>query len=93
MAGAGRPPPPDPRAAVARELLGECLLTLGRYAAAEPHLLAAHDRLARAKRPPAAELDQCRRQLAELYDRWGKPAEAARWRPELLPPPRAAARR
>ena len=81
-ARAGRVPA-DPAAPAARGRLADALTRAGRYADAEPHLLALHA----AGGDGAADR---RRQLADLYEKWGKPAEAAKWRPEVAPPPRPA---
>ena len=84
----------DPEAAEARSGLGACLLRLGRFAEAEPHLLAHYDALRQAKVVPAERVAKARERLGELYGKWGKPAEAAKWQPvgsdraEMAPPPR-----
>ena len=79
--------PPDPLLAEDRGGLGDCLLRLGRFAEAEPHLLARQAHLAAG---PAKKLAAARRRLADLYEQWGQPAEAAKWRAEVAPPPRPA---
>jgi serine/threonine-protein kinase len=71
--------PDDTRTALARRELGACLTALRRHDEAEDLLLAAHARLtgdpyAWRERAPTA------RRLATLYARWGKPAQAARYR-------------
>ncbi|WP_165073751.1 serine/threonine-protein kinase [Paludisphaera rhizosphaerae] len=71
-------------------LLGRAMLAQGKLAEAEPLLLAAHRGLTerRAKLPPmfAAKLDEIPGLLADLYDRLGRPEEAARWRAEREKP-------
>jgi serine/threonine protein kinase len=68
-------------------VLGACLTAEGKYAEAETHLRAAHKVLAANQapvspgyRPMLTEID---RWTAELYEAWGKPDEAAKWRKEL----------
>jgi tetratricopeptide (TPR) repeat protein len=82
-----------------RGLLGRAALARGRYADAEPHLLAGYRGLTerRASIPPdwlskQAELAD---HLTELYVRRGDPDEVARWRAERAkyPPDRAPAPR
>ena len=87
-------------AEVVRAHLGRALLAQGKFAAAEPELVRATEKLTEAAaqlpagvRPIAAE---CGPRLVELYERWGKPEEAKAWRRKIgwpeyerLPPPRA----
>ncbi|UCF66367.1 MAG: serine/threonine protein kinase [Acidobacteriota bacterium] len=68
-------------------MLGVALLNLGRcesalkdYAAAERTLSDAHDLLAKALGPTHGRTLQIRAALAELYDAWGKPEQAEKWR-------------
>src|SRR5262249_38737042 len=81
-----------------RTRLGANLLRQKRYAEAEPLLLKAYavrsqGALAEDGKPSAPEVSRdraaTRRLLAQLYDRWGKPEEAARWQapPANQPPP------
>jgi hypothetical protein len=73
--------------AVARSLLGEALAGQRQFAEAEKLLRAAHEGLtADAKRIPPGErnnLPDTLERLVQLYDAWGKPDEAAKWRKEL----------
>jgi tetratricopeptide (TPR) repeat protein/tRNA A-37 threonylcarbamoyl transferase component Bud32 len=93
--------PNDPDVAAANSLLGGCLTARGAYPEAEPLLAKGYEGLKRseAAAPPrgksrgAAAADR----LVRLYDAWGKPAEAAKWRAvragydrEPAPPPRPA---
>jgi serine/threonine protein kinase len=66
----------------AETMLGVCLVGQGRYAEAEPVLLSGHKTMASAWFPPApaATIGLARQTLATLYDRWGKPEQAAAWR-------------
>src|SRR5262249_44738628 len=65
--------------------LGACLLAQARYAEAEPLLIAGYRGLTEVPahpvfdRKPAVAVDR----LVRLYDAWGKPAEALKWRMEL----------
>ena len=72
--------------------LGECLLTQKNYADAEPLLLSGCRGL-RANEDlhnPDVNMqaDVARQRLVQLYDEWGKPDEAARWREQPAPRPR-----
>ncbi len=88
-----------------RALLGEALTARQKYADAEPVLL----RACRELQPPAGQEPEPARQrcfaetlqrLVRLYEGWGKPEEAARWRaklppakaPEKTPPEESSAR-
>jgi hypothetical protein len=53
------------------------------YAEAKPHLLAAEKGLREARTTPPRHYRQCMEQLVKLYEDWGKPDEATRWRTEL----------
>ena len=70
----------------ARSMLGEALAGQKKYADAEPLLRDGHRGLAdRAKAIPgtaAQAVPRARERLVQLYEAWGKPAEAAEWRPE-----------
>src|SRR5262249_46953872 len=79
-----------------RSLLGGALLGQGRYADAEPLILSGYEGMKRGEGaiPPAARkwLADAGRRVVELYERWGRTAEAAAWRaklglPERVPPP------
>ncbi|MFO0970513.1 MAG: tetratricopeptide repeat protein [Gemmataceae bacterium] len=59
---------------------GDCLRRRGKYADAEPLLVAAASDVAKAIAPPPWSVPAARRRVADLYDAWGKPAEAAKWR-------------
>jgi tetratricopeptide (TPR) repeat protein len=66
-------------------LLGECLTGLGRYDEAERLLLHAYPLL---RDQPGADPEPtlaAARRLVKLYEAWGKPDEAARWRTHLNP--------
>ncbi|MBL9199274.1 MAG: serine/threonine protein kinase [Opitutaceae bacterium] len=64
--------------------LGECLLSLARYAEAEPLLQASHDALQRsaAKIPPWSRIEIARAaaRLDQLYAKWDQPEKAREWR-------------
>jgi len=73
-----------------RSLLGEALAAQGRYAEAEPLLLEGFDGIKRRRDPqdvlPAARIVAARDRLVRLYEAWGKPAEAERFRHESVVP-------
>jgi tetratricopeptide (TPR) repeat protein len=76
------------QAAEAQSRLGGCLAALGRRDEAEPLLLATYERLAAAKGIPAAQAyrpEEALRRVIALYEAWGKPDEAAKWRARLPP--------
>jgi non-specific serine/threonine protein kinase/serine/threonine-protein kinase len=70
-----------------RSMLGAALLGQKHYADAEPLLRVGYEgmKLREAKIPPQAKvrLSEALQRLVQLYDAWGKPDEAARWRKEL----------
>ncbi len=81
--------PGDRLAGEAHGAYGLCLLTLSRFAEAEPLLLARYHQFA-ADGGATDRLNRGRRRLADMYRAWGKPDEAATWRVELAPRPRPA---
>ena len=60
--------------------LGGCLARAGRYAAAESLLLASEPILSKSASVSAADKRTSLVRLVDLYDAWGKPAEAAKYR-------------
>jgi tetratricopeptide (TPR) repeat protein/tRNA A-37 threonylcarbamoyl transferase component Bud32 len=62
---------------------GASLAGQRRYAEAASHLLAAERVLREARTLPRRQYRQCVEQIVKLYDSWGNPGEAARWRTEL----------
>jgi tetratricopeptide (TPR) repeat protein len=87
--------PGDWTTAEARGLLGEALAGRKDFPAAEPLLLEARKALTerRAKMPPCERdgaLRDAADRLVRLYEAWGKPAEAGKWR-EMRPPAPATA--
>jgi hypothetical protein len=79
--------PDDFRTFNARSMLGKALLDQQKYAAAEPLLLQGYEGLKqREAKIPAASFVHPREvleHLVQLYEDWGKPEQAARWRKEL----------
>jgi eukaryotic-like serine/threonine-protein kinase len=81
-----------------QSLLGEALSGQGKYAEAEPLLVHGYEGMKqRAATIPTngkARLTEALERLVQLYDDWGKPDEAAKWRAErarykaVAPPPR-----
>ena len=91
------------RTGIARLGLGRSLTALGRFAAAEPELVAAEKILATAQGVPAGRHQQCVEALVALFEAWdkvepgrGHAAAAAEWRARQESPqpavPAAAAR-
>lgn len=70
-----------------KSLLGEALLEQKKYAEAEPLLLSGYQGMKKHEdKIPAREkvrLTKALQRLVRLYEAWGKPEEAARWRKEL----------
>jgi tetratricopeptide (TPR) repeat protein len=71
-------PPDSWQVAAAMNIEGAALARLGRYAEAEPLLVGSQQGLAKAPIPNLAALG--RQRLIELYERWGKLAEAQKLR-------------
>jgi tetratricopeptide (TPR) repeat protein len=67
----------DPAIAMTKSLLGDTLTALSRYEDAEPLLLESWERL---QSSPPAMRQRAAERLLRLYEAWGKPEEAARWR-------------
>jgi eukaryotic-like serine/threonine-protein kinase len=71
---------------------GDCLRREGKYTEAEPVLVAAANDVAKAVGVAPWGAPAARDRVADLYDAWGKPAAAAKWRAgpprEVGPPPR-----
>jgi tRNA A-37 threonylcarbamoyl transferase component Bud32 len=76
-------PPGHPKTAQVESQLGGCLLALKQFAEAEPLLLAGYRGLEKDPGTPARERAKARGRLVELYEAWGKPAEAAKWKAEM----------
>jgi len=73
-------PEKDITVGVASASYGRCLLALRRYGEAETALLAAHEVALAVRGEAHAETQALGRDLAALYDAWGKPEQGARWR-------------
>ena len=61
-------------------VLGEQLARAGRYAEAERLLVPAAERLLAERGAESPQVRDARRRVAEMYEGWGRPADAARWR-------------
>ena len=72
----------DPRAHLAAGLLGEIRMQRGRFGEAEDLLLASHEALARLFAHAHPQNVRARERLVALYERWGRPVEADRYREE-----------
>jgi tetratricopeptide (TPR) repeat protein len=66
--------------------LGDCLVAQARYVEAEPLLNESYMTLKAVHVPQSPALDEARQRLVELYEAWGKPQEAARYRSQLSNP-------
>jgi hypothetical protein len=66
--------------------LGNALAAQDRFEEAEPLLLTSYEELQANSKTPRSRLVKAREFLADLYDRWDRPEEAARWRGETAPP-------
>jgi eukaryotic-like serine/threonine-protein kinase len=68
----------------AKSMLGEAQLGQKKYADAEPLLVAGYAGLKQREKklPPPGKirLTEAAARLVQLYEAWGKPAEAAKWR-------------
>jgi serine/threonine protein kinase/tetratricopeptide (TPR) repeat protein len=71
----------------AKSLLGHALLGQKKYAEAEPFLLEGYEgmqkRVTKMPQPAKIRIPQAVERLAQLYDDWGKPDQAAEWRAKL----------
>jgi hypothetical protein len=71
----------------AQSLLGGALTSQQKYAEAEPLLLQGYqgmkERQAKIPEPAKRALTEALERLVQLYEAWGKPDEAVRWRQEL----------
>jgi serine/threonine protein kinase/tetratricopeptide (TPR) repeat protein len=63
-----------------QSLLGATLVAQGRFADAEPLLLAAQEGLADGDHASEDGRARVHKRLIELYEKWGRPEPAARWR-------------
>jgi hypothetical protein len=77
-------PPGDAAVLRAQRFLGGCLFDLARYPAAESLLVVAHQGLLEHWGPTNRYTIDAANDLARLYRKWGRPADAARY----APPPR-----
>jgi tetratricopeptide (TPR) repeat protein len=77
----------DYRIAKTQSFLGAALAGQGRYSEAEALFLAAYEQLATGSAPAVSDGDAqpttTANRLVQLYDAWGKPKEAAKWRDKL----------
>jgi serine/threonine-protein kinase len=76
----GRWPAGHVRVIRTERTLGTCLVNLRRFDDAEPLLLEAHRKLVAIEGPTGTYAVGAARDLATLYDLWGRPADAARFR-------------
>ena len=79
------------RIAEASAALGQCLLRARRFDEAEPLLSQGYEGLRASKDATPQETRAALNNLVALYDSWGRPAEAARYRAQKSDPDRARA--
>jgi eukaryotic-like serine/threonine-protein kinase len=78
-------PADDHRIAQAKSMLGATMVAVGKLEEAEPLLLAAYEGLS-AHPPPPLDPEQPKvtvERTIQLYEKWGKPEQAAAWRAKL----------
>jgi tetratricopeptide (TPR) repeat protein len=80
-------PPDSPLVATAWRVDGECRMARGDLAGAEAPLVESEARLSKLFPGDQARLGELRSEIADLYDRLGRPAKAAEWRAKAAPPP------
>ena len=73
-------PDGSPEMAEYQRQLGQCLVKLQHFAEAEPFLLQSYGMLQKTFGDAHGETRQSAATLASLYDQWGKPAEAVKYR-------------
>jgi serine/threonine protein kinase/tetratricopeptide (TPR) repeat protein len=71
----------------ARSAQGHCLGQVGRFAEGERELLAALETVTTALGPDHSRIERIHQRLVELYEAWGRPEEAARYRSGAGPRP------
>jgi serine/threonine protein kinase len=79
-------PPESPLVATAFRVDGECRIGRGDLAGAEAPLVESEARLTKLFPGDAARLGELRSEIADLYQRLGRPAQAAEWRAKAAPP-------
>ena len=77
------------RIAEASAALGQCLLRARRFEEAEPLLSQGYEGLRASKDATPQEIRAALNNLVALYDSWGRPADAARYRAQKSDPDRA----
>ncbi len=70
----------DWKLANARSHLGRCLAKQAKFAEAEVLLLQGYDDLTKAKDTPPKRVGEALAPIVQLYEAWGRPAEAEAWR-------------
>ena len=81
-----RLPPRNWKTAKSRSLLGAALAGLGRFEQAEPLLLAGYEIITEDRGPRHRRTYQALQRIIFLYEKWGKPQEAAEYRAKLPEP-------
>jgi eukaryotic-like serine/threonine-protein kinase len=77
-------PPGDWRIGNTRSLYGGSLARQKKFSLAEPVLLQAHAEIAKVPAAPKERLVQAVERIVELYEKWGKPDQAEKWREKRL---------
>jgi tetratricopeptide (TPR) repeat protein len=73
-------PPGDFMIPFTESALGECLTVQKRYGEAEPLLTSSYERMKAIAGDKDSRVAECRHQVVQLYDAWGKPRLADRYR-------------
>ncbi len=68
------------------KMLGESLMGQGKYAEAEAAFLDAHEVMQKTQHVAPSQMASVLEQIAHLYEVWGKPDEATKWRARLRAP-------
>ena len=69
----------------AESILGEHLAIAGKFDQAEPMLLASEKALVASRGESTQIVKDARGRIARMYEAWGKPDEATRWKAMLNP--------
>ncbi|HKQ97163.1 MAG TPA: serine/threonine-protein kinase [Candidatus Polarisedimenticolia bacterium] len=78
-------PPDSPLVATAYRVEGECRVARGDLAGAEAPLVESEARLTKLFPGDTGRLNELRGEIADLYERLGRPAKAAEWRARATP--------
>jgi len=74
-----------------QSVYGHALARLGQFEVAQEHLLNSIEPIRESRGPDHYRTAQALYRLVDLYERWGKPEEARRWRDQITPKSRTHA--